>query len=96
MLLLQLRPQPQHSNKRSKQPNPINKAPVMQALTKLRSRNQISTSLADVVRGREAVCGYSAFWICQYSSSIGAWRPKMVTNTRTKPLSGRTSSTVPS
>ncbi len=34
--------------------------------------------------------------ICQYSSSIGACRPKMVTSTRTRPLSGSTSSTVPS
>ena len=33
---------------------------------------------------------------CQYSSSIGAWRPKMVTSTRTRPFSGRTSSISPS
>ena len=38
----------------------------------------------------------TTFEICQYSSSIGAWRPKIVTSTRTRPLSLRTSSTVPS
>ena len=50
----------------------------------------------DLLNRGEVPIYSSALAICQYSSSTGACRPKIVTRTRTSPLSGMTSSTVPS